>query len=340
MRQDKFSWPIVGQEKNIIFLISNIVKQKVAHAYLFYGPAHLGKQIVAEYFVASLFCSARRANQSNITIPCRQCANCQQIFKRIYPDVFWLEINTDTKEKATKNISIEQIRNLKKKVSLKPLTNFYQVVIIKNAESLSLPAVNALLKILEEPNKQTIFILLTDYLNFIPSTIRSRCRLLRFRLVKQARISSFLREQLHLAPKQANELSRLSNGRPGLAIRFAQQNKFLVDYQKNISDFIKVITEGIVSKFDLAKRIAKSSFKEINSRLADWQLIFRDIYLAKMGKQKLISHYFVEPEINSLAKHYSWQRLILISKNLLKLQQYLNQNVSARLAIENFLLKI
>ena len=149
MDKKRFSWPILGHQSIVNYLQTSIINQKINHAYIFYGPEHIGKSLVADYFVNSLQCE--EFNNKNKKIPCQKCNACQQIEKGIHPDIY--KVN---KESDKKNISIEQVRNLQHKLSMRSFLTSYKVAIIDQAESISLEAANSLLKTIEEPTSKTI----------------------------------------------------------------------------------------------------------------------------------------------------------------------------------------
>ena len=102
-----FNWPVIGQEKIVKFLQKGLANEKLAHAYLFTGQQHLGKQLVVDSFIASVLChDYHLQNKLKIKeLPCGECAFCQQLKKKIHPDVYFLNLEEDKK-----NITVEQVR--------------------------------------------------------------------------------------------------------------------------------------------------------------------------------------------------------------------------------------
>ncbi len=162
-------WPVIGHKNIIKFLQKSIEADRISHAYLFVGPNYLGKKLMANYFIQSLLC------QNNEVFPCNNCSNCHNFNRGLYLDFY--KIKT---EEGKKNISVEQIRELRDKIKNTSFSGSYRIALIEGAKKLSLPAANSLLKTLEEPGKKTIFILISDYFDFIPATVMSRCQIINF----------------------------------------------------------------------------------------------------------------------------------------------------------------
>jgi DNA polymerase-3 subunit gamma/tau len=153
----------VVEQETIVKILRQALKQnKIAHAYLFAGPKGSGKTTVARIFAKGLNCI-----NGPTDIPCMKCRNCISITNGTNLDV--LEID------AASNRGIDEIRDLKEKVYYVPVASKYKVYIIDEAHMLTMQAFNALLKTLEEPPSNVVFILATTEPDKIPSTIISRC---------------------------------------------------------------------------------------------------------------------------------------------------------------------
>lgn len=159
---------IVGQESVRSALCNAIAHGQVGHAYLFSGPRGTGKTSTARILAKALNCLDGGPRPD----PCGRCASCRSITTGTSLDV--IEID------AASNTGVDNIRDLRTGVSLSPFSRF-KVYIVDEVHMLSTQAFNALLKTLEEPPPQVIFVLATTELNKVPETIVSRCQPFAFR---------------------------------------------------------------------------------------------------------------------------------------------------------------
>ena len=160
---------VVGQDYIIKTLKNQILTGRLTHAYLFCGPRGTGKTSTAKIFARAVNCT--HTSDGN---PCDMCAEC----------VALNEPNTDIIEiDAASNNRVEEIRDLREKVTFPPLIGKYKVYIVDEVHMLTESAFNALLKTLEEPPKHAIFILATTEIHKLPATILSRCTRFDFKLL-------------------------------------------------------------------------------------------------------------------------------------------------------------
>lgn len=195
---------VVGQ-KIIIQTLKNAVKNnQISHAYLFAGPRGTGKTSIAKILAKIVNCE--NLEEYN---PCNKCVNCTQFNNKQAVDI--IEID------AASNNGVEEIRELKNKISLVPSIGKYKIYIIDEVHMLSTGAFNALLKTLEEPPEHIIFILATTDPHKIPTTILSRCQRFDFKKIDLPEIIKRLNQIIKLENIKINdsaleEIARLSDG--------------------------------------------------------------------------------------------------------------------------------
>ena len=171
---------IVGQQHIKKALANAIQMDRISHAYLFTGPRGTGKTSTARIFAKSLNC------ESGPTIsPCNECENCKNITNSIPIDV--IEID------AASNRSVNDADEIIQKVALAPVQSRYKIYIIDEVHMLTNQAFNALLKTLEEPPKNVIFILATTEVHKVLDTIKSRCQRFDFKRITTDDIAKHLR---------------------------------------------------------------------------------------------------------------------------------------------------
>lgn len=263
---------VVGQ-KIIIQTLKNAVKNnKVSHAYLFAGPRGTGKTSIAKILAKIINCE----NINNYN-PCNECVNCTQFNNKQAVDI--IEID------AASNNGVEEIRNLKSKITLVPTIGKYKIYIIDEVHMLSIGAFNALLKTLEEPPKHVIFILATTDPHKIPPTILSRCQRFDFKKIDNSDIIKRIKEIINLENIKINddaiqEIADLSDGgmRDALslldqAISYSEDTITLEDIHeingtitdKEIQEFLLNIqnnnVEFLFNKIDEFNRNGKDFYK-------------------------------------------------------------------------------
>ncbi|HFI0394628.1 TPA: DNA polymerase III subunit gamma/tau [Streptococcus suis] len=174
---------MVGQEVVATTLKQAIEQGKISHAYLFSGPRGTGKTSAAKIFAKAMNCPNQVAGE-----PCNDCYICQAITEGSLEDV--IEID------AASNNGVDEIRDIRDKSTYAPSLATYKVYIIDEVHMLSTGAFNALLKTLEEPTENVVFILATTELHKIPATILSRVQRFEFKSIKVTDIQAHLAQIL------------------------------------------------------------------------------------------------------------------------------------------------
>jgi DNA polymerase-3 subunit gamma/tau len=253
---------LLGQELVVKILKEAAKQDKLAHAYLFAGPRGTGKTTTARLIAKVANCDTRANNPSFKAKgePCNQCEACRLIDEGRSLDV--VEID------AASNRGIDEIRNLKENIRVAPVSLRFKVFIIDEAHQLTKDAMSALLKTLEEPPAQTIFILATTEADKIPATISSRTQQFYFKRVALNDIVSKLKliaekenikissEALELIASSAEGSFRDAESLLDQLISFYEKEINLVDVEKTIgkigfdklSEFAGFLIKGDVEK--------------------------------------------------------------------------------------------
>ena len=227
---------VTGQSITIKILQNSIINNKVAHAYLFYGPRGTGKTSVAKIFSRAVNCESTKNG-----IQCEKCDYCMASSQKECMDI--IEID------AASNNGVDEIRELKSKVSFVPTELKYKVYIIDEVHMLSSGAFNALLKTLEEPPEYIIFILATTELNKVPSTIVSRCQTMEFKKLTENQIVDRLKyisdiENIDITDEALLEIAKNSNGGLRDAIGLLEKSSTYKDSKIEIDD-VRLISSNI-----------------------------------------------------------------------------------------------
>ena len=337
----KFNWDICGHEKIASFLQSAISGDKVSHAYLFSGPAGVGKQALARQLIKSIFCLHR-----DQPLPCGECSNCQQLEHGMHPDVYLVErLIDEATGKWKKDIIIDQIRDLKLKLQQTTLLSGYKAALIPEAQLINEKAFNSLLKILEEPTAKTVIILLTDDLDRIPATIISRCQQINFLPVASETLEKYL-AQIGAEPDTIKLLARLAHGLPGRAVNFIKDGGSLEQLQDNLRMFSKIVSDNSGSRLNYLEEIIDWEKDEtqnavkINRLLDDWQTALRDLLLLGQG-----SAYYAAA--GDYLKDFCWSEkkfdffwVKRAAAQLLRAKELLQQNVGTKIILENLIINL
>jgi len=185
---------LIGQPHVVQTLRNAILRQQVAHAYLFSGMRGVGKTTAARILAKALNCDKGPTPE-----PCGQCESCLEITRGNSVDV--IEID------GASNTGVDDVRELRENVKFSPFRGTYRIYIIDEVHMLSNSAFNALLKTLEEPPPHAVFIFATTEVHKIPPTITSRCQHFNFRRIPRREIIARLQEVVTHVGVTINERS-------------------------------------------------------------------------------------------------------------------------------------
>lgn len=292
----------IGHQHILNYLKKSVENNRISHAYLFEGLEHLGKKTVALWFAGLLGCQ--------------------------YPDVTIVSVLEDKNE-----IGINQIRELRRYLSLSAHSSSCKVAIIDSAEMMNDEAANALLKTLEEPRGNTVLILIANIASALPETILSRCQEIKFKTVKKGEIKNYLLKK-RSSQKEAEAISRLSLGKPGVAIDLFEKKISGNFKRQEFREFINFLNKSYPERCNFIENIVKRDVP-LSKLLDEWINWFRDLFFTKEGIEELV----VDIENHHLLKkggnHYKKEDLIRIIKRIQKTQYFLSAtNVNPRLALE------
>ncbi len=224
-------WSVTGHSKNKAYFEAVLKNKNLGHAYLFFGPEMIGKKV----FATDLF----------KIINGREATNNDPDFKLIFPRIL---------EGETK-IYIDDVREIKSFLSLKPFYGPYKIVVIDNADRMTDDASNALLKTLEEPAPHSIIILVTSKPKLLLPTVLSRCEAIKFLPQKENEITELIKQKNYkIKEDDLSFLLKLAKGRVGWLINEIGGGH-LAETRTNIADFQKIIGQGIFEKMQFAKKI-------------------------------------------------------------------------------------
>lgn len=170
-----------GQDAAVGLLTAALEAGRVPHAYIFSGPAGVGKKTAARALATALLCAAPRAPAA----PCGECPSCRKAEGGAPPDLLWVDFAYQAallKEEPEKqrSLKIDTVRRAETALRLKPMEGRVKVAVITPADALVEAAAHALLKLVEEPPPGTHLVLITEEAGALLPTLRSRCQRVRF----------------------------------------------------------------------------------------------------------------------------------------------------------------
>lgn len=318
---------VVGQDFLKARFTQIVNDGRLGHAWLFFGPEGSGALPLALAFASYILCSSRTAEDS-----CGQCPGCRKSHKLIHPDLHLVfPVNktkaSDSDGPVTSNdfidewrdlilnnpysrltqwynyidlgnkqgiINIEESKNLTHKLSLKSFESDYKIVIIWHPEKMNDTAANKLLKILEEPPENTVFILVSENPDLLLTTIRSRCIPVKIPGISDADMYTKLINDHHLTEEDAREITLLSQGNYLSALEMITRADEL-NY-----NFIKFR--------ELMRSCLKSDVLELIAHADDLSGLNRE-------KQKSFLEYGLRTIRESLALHFEDAKIAYITQN-------------------------
>ena len=282
---------LVGQQVVATTLRQAVEQGKISHAYLFSGPRGTGKTSVAKIFAKAMNCPNQKDGE-----PCNDCYICQAITEGSLEDV--IEID------AASNNGVDEIRDIRDKSTYAPSLAKHKVYIIDEVHMLSTGAFNALLKTLEEPTENVVFILATTELHKIPATILSRVQRFEFKSIKTQDIITHIewileQEGIDFEQEGVQIIARRAEGgmRDALsildqALSLTQENRLTTDIAEEITGSISLgaldayvaalIAHDAVSALDNLNLIFDSG-KNMARFVTDLLQYLRDLIIVKTG---------------------------------------------------------
>ncbi|QGH23872.1 DNA polymerase III subunit gamma/tau [Clostridium butyricum] len=268
---------VVGQEHITTTLKNEIINDRIAHAYLFCGTRGTGKTSTAKVMAKALNCLNLQDGE-----PCNECEMCKKINEGLAIDVTELD--------AASNNGIDKIRDIIDDTKYPPQEAKYKVYIMDEVHMLSVGAVNAFLKTLEEPPKNVIFILATTDPQKLPITILSRCQRFDFKRINHKEVSARLRriteaQNIDCEDKSLDLIARVCDGAMRDALSILDQAIAMGENEIDYNDLVSIL--GLVTNeylFDITNSIIERNIEKsmiIVDKLVysgkDMQLFIKDL---------------------------------------------------------------
>jgi DNA polymerase-3 subunit gamma/tau len=339
---------VVGQENVLTILKSFIKTDSIPHALIFCGSRGVGKTSLARIFAKTINCPELREDKI-----CSDCSICSEIDESKSLDV--IEID------AASNNGVDQIREIIESSNYSSINCEYKVFIIDEVHMLSKAAFNALLKTLEEPNKNTIFILATTEVERIPLTILSRCQMINFKTLNKGVLANHLKnvcskEKITIDDESVSLISEESKGSARDSLGILEQLMTSLDRNIDVENARKILgTTSNQILFRISRNLLTSDIKEC---LKDYSVITKNGYDSKKFIHSLLN-YFRSAIYYKLEIHNEVDDIVAIEESekkellkydielfenlfdeLIKLYELCNKTENIKFIIESNLIKL
>jgi DNA polymerase-3 subunit delta' len=298
-------WQVIGQTRAVSLLQRSLEVDSLAHAYLFVGPAHVGKMTLALNLAQALNCEA-------VEPPCGQCLS-------------------------------DQIRQLQHSANLPPFEGRCKVFIIDGVEMLSTEAANCLLKTLEEPVDKVVFILLTTNERLLPATVISRCQRVELLPLAATEVETALEKNWGVEPQKAELLATLSRGCLGWAVSIAFDDGLLRQRAERLDKLLDIVAGDYEERFAYAARLATQFGQnrgEVQAILDLWRDWWRDLLLVMVGRSDTVTNIDRLATLSEMAKDYNLAQVRAFINNIRAAGDQLKQNANPRLVLEVLMISL
>ena len=293
---------MVGQEVVARTLKNAIITDQISHAYLFSGPRGTGKTSAAKIFAKAINCPNQTDGE-----PCNTCEICQAVTNGSLEDVIEMD--------AASNNGVDEIRDIRDKSTYAPSRAKYKVYIIDEVHMLTTGAFNALLKTLEEPTENVVFVLATTEIQKIPATILSRVQRFAFRAITSHDITQHLSEVLTAEGVTFDEaaVALIANAADGgMRDALSTLDQALSFAENGLTLDVALLVTGAISKQALDAYISAIADQQVENALTQLDTIFADGKNMIRFTEDLMSHFrdmllAETPTVNvSKAQVFAW----------------------------------
>ncbi|MCH2670884.1 MAG: DNA polymerase III subunit delta' [Dehalococcoidia bacterium] len=331
-------WNIIGQDHLLNGLESSFRQKRQSHAYLLCGPPHVGKMALAINLCQAINCLEGSGE------PCGSCDQCTRIAEGNHSDIRILSPGQGTEGRAARiMIGINELKESLRRVHLNPYEGSTSVVIINGAEFMSDECANALLKTLEEPPPQVMFLLLTANESAVLPTVQSRCQTLNLVPISKDKMVERLVNGHQASREKAEQLFRLSRGCMGWAINALNDAQVLEQRQADLEKIEETLAAGLETRFTYANEVASLFSRDreaANNLLSLWLSWWRDLLLIKEGAEDFLHNTDHADSLRTQASGLSTSNIMQFINRLIQTLSNLDNNANPRLTMEVLMINL
>ena len=333
MKQVRSFDDILGSEKLTAYIRESAAKGTIPHAVMLVGEEGSGKKTFARLFSKTIQCEKRAAAGAgpDTADPCMECQSCRQVDAGQHPDI--VMIGPD-EGKKTRTISVKTIRGtIAEGAFIKPYKGPFKIYIVERAESMTVEAQNALLKILEEPPAYIVIILLSTDEESLLDTVRSRCVIFHTGAVDQDLIQQYLQDELMVPDYLARPAARFARGNIGKAAQLVSSTGFRELYDQVVQYFEKARFFEFDRILEIEEELAKD-MPGCEQFLDLVHLYLRDILTVKCATGGDLFFADEAEKVEEAASRLSFKAVDEIHDGIFTVRERIEQNVAPDMALE------
>lgn len=315
--------PVVMKQLQTIF-----DKNRLAHAYIFDGEKGTGKADIMHFFVKLMLCEQPSGN-----VPCETCRNCKRVDSGNHPNIH--QIYPDGQF-----IKIDQMRELIGEMKMVGVEEGRKIYVLHHADRLNTASANMILKFLEEPEGEVTAILLTEQMQSILPTIRSRCQHIKFQKMPRHVLLKHLQEN-NISHSMASTVSMMTNELE-IAIFLANDEQFALA-RKTVLKLVEAIRQNVHEALLIVHEEWLPHFKEKSEMEQALDLLlfaYRDIVSIKANPEAACTYPDMLPLFKEVALYSTYERLSNQMESILQARASLQRNMNRTLLMEQLMLNL
>lgn len=315
--------PVVMRQLQTIF-----DKHRLAHAYIFEGEKGTGKVHIMHFFVKLMLCE-----HPNNNVPCETCRNCRRVESGNHPNVHQISPEGQF-------IKIDQIRELIGEMKMMGVEEGRKIYVLHHADRLNIASANMILKFLEEPDGEVTAILLTEQMQSILPTIRSRCQHIKFQKLPRHVLLKHLQDN-HISSAMASTVSMMTNELE-MALFLANDDEFALA-RKTVLKLVEAIQQNVHEAMLIVYDEWLPHFKEKGEMEQALDLLlfaYRDIVSIKANPEAACTYPDMLSLFKEVALHSTYEKLSKQMESILQARASLQRNMNRTLLMEQLMLNL